>query len=225
MKINKLLIGLNKLNFVLFLTLTFPVFAADHEGKFSSTVSSNADGIPNIERERKLDYYLVENFVCEYFNFLLKYHNKYCEFIDNFKTVHKTPSAMISIDFIHKFDELQLDPSTLLATLINIKKFSRKIPKHVEITQEDAEELFTVALMVTHKHESEVIWKNSDFAEISSINLKDLNKFERLFLQTLNYKFVIDHDEYQDLIRRFMEYMQDIVKSAAIKQANLTKKH
>lgn len=200
-------IGINKLNLLLFLTLSFPVFAAGVECK----VNQDEDDIPEIRREESLDYKVVEAFIVK---FLMKQvQNNALLPIDRSKNqVFSFPLIPETTfeKYLSQFRRLQLDPSCLLATYININKFIEKTG--AKITRFNVHRLFLVALMVTHKHESEIKYLNSAFAGVGGVDIKILNSYEIKFWNTFNFRLSIKRDEYDFYISLVKEFESQLAE-------------
>lgn len=221
-------------NLILFLLFSNNNFAAQlEEGKNSLDVSSNAgkpqvrlpgkfhediwgekENIEPIYREESLD----AEAVCEFFyqtlsskiikNTHAKLSSSSPKPIGDIEKLFISP-IVFKKDFknlIYKiYKDIELDPSAWLAVLINIDKFTAK--ENIQLNLHNFRAIMAIALLVTHKNESEIRLINKEFARYFNTNLQYVNRLEVVFWRSFEWNLTIKPEEYKRYEDKFRKYL------------------
>jgi hypothetical protein len=202
-------INFSKLNLVLLLILTFPIFAADYEIKIPDDIELDEEDY-SFEQETRLEYGVVEAYLYKALMKMVQDNNLLARDIIKRQIFSSPIEPQLSFArFIVKLRALKLDPATLVATKINIDKFL--VLSNSKLTRYNVHKVFLIALIVTHKHESELHYMNSEVAKLCEIDLKELNACEIKFLQMFRGRLMIPrslYDEYVSAIDIFQEQLE-----------------
>eukprot|EP00826_Nyctotherus_ovalis_P022308 TRINITY_DN1733_c0_g3_i1.p1 TRINITY_DN1733_c0_g3~~TRINITY_DN1733_c0_g3_i1.p1 ORF type:complete len:156 (+),score=15.87 TRINITY_DN1733_c0_g3_i1:62-469(+) len=105
-------------------------------------------------------------------------------------------------EYIKRFDDyLQLSPSTYIVAYILMQRLLKRNPRS-QINPLNVHRLLVAGITVAEKSLNDCYWRNTDYAIVGAISNEELNELEVLFLEGINYKVVVEEDEYIEALNK-----------------------
>mmetsp|Transcript_62048 Transcript_62048/g.108633 ORF Transcript_62048/g.108633 Transcript_62048/m.108633 type:complete len:253 (-) Transcript_62048:26-784(-) len=83
----------------------------------------------------------------------------------------------------------------LLVALMYMDRIIKKHP-HIRVSNLSSHRLFATALVIAVKFNEDKYYSNAYYAKVAGLRLQEVNKLERRFLQLLDWKVIVQQEEY-----------------------------
>ena len=167
-----------------------------HENYFQdNSDSEQSDVETNITTHTPTSQKLIEKI-----SFILKsiIKNKKAHFLkDSDKIFYHSKVPEISIyDYLYRIKKYSLiEDSTLIISLIYIDRICKN--KGIVLTKGNIHRILFSAIFTAMKFNEDIIYKNSFYAKIGGISIKELIQLEYTFTKLIDFKFFISEEIFQ----------------------------